>query len=978
MKRTPLLLVIAAALAAALFLLLQADELPPNSEAPLAIDPGGAPAAGDALTPEGDSLLAPALASGEGPGRKAVPERRPKGAKKQEETEAERAARRAKGPFLRGLVRSQEGLPVGGATVKVSGELGEGAILGLGELALAEEATTTSSGAFQVPRGLWPISEMAVTIEARGFLPFEGKGAPDRESGDASLGTFTLDRGVVLAGRVVDAEEQPVEGAQVRRIDREDSGNRPAVMAFAESMGQIQVSRTETDEEGRFELPFESVGEYALVVEHPRYPKARLEGTTPAAGNEDLNIVVRFAPSAKITGRLVGYPGGRENVSIRARLLAPDGEQEEPAFLRMFGSMTSDIKATPLDDGSFELIGLQAQRRYEVQGYVVSGLMQQSPCSEKEEVPAGTDGLELTWDGGAAVLFSLVDEATGEPLTNGSVRYRWQDSSGGFWSGARKVLEFHGTQVVIPELRPVPSPSNLEFAVMVDGYLDARRSDVEIVELEDVDLGQIALRKSPRLRVQVVEASSGEPLRSARVVLRPNLETEENEFFALGGKHATGKTDREGWCDLEACSTPTATLSVRRRGFAPLVIDELDMPGQGEREELVRLFEGGQVTVRVVDAEGQPARDQSVVHRYEGDRTDPRSPDRDGELLYRDLGPGKHEFRLGGSVNRRRGGGVRVDFNIEGQDEWTSVVLTSGGSANVTLKMPPTGALEGVVTIRGEAVGDVRVSLLPGAEVSEEQEMRAQLGESMQQFMPDSGFSTRTKSDGSFELTGLPLGDHQLRLLRDEGVPPHYVPVEVREGTGRADVALPSAAVEGRITDADGTPLQGITVRIRRVRENADEGDLVALESAMSFFGGASLPGQQTDSSGRYRIEGIPEGVSLTVEARGDDYVPGRSEPFEVPGDRIERNVDIALTGAGRIRVRFEGSVTMFQQVFGQRISGEGEGNRSARGFAQDGRVLLKNLAPGTWSVTLDEDDLENGTQVEVRPGQTSEVTLGG
>lgn len=977
MKRTPLLLIIAAALAAALFLFLQSRELPSAGDAPLGIDPSGSSASGNALSPEGDALPAPALAGGETPGREAVPERRTKEAKK-EATEAERLARRAKGPFLRGLVRTSEGLPVGGATVKVSGELGSGAVLGLGELALAEEAVTDSNGSFRVPRGMWPVSDMAVTIDARGFLPFEGNGAPDRDDGDASLGTFELERGVVLAGRVVDADEQPVAAAQVRRIDREDSGNRPAVMAFAESMGQIQVSRTETDEEGRFELPFEAVGEYALVVEHPRHPKARFEGTTPAAGSEDLNIVVRFAQSAEITGRLVGYPGGRENVSIRARLLAPDGEQEEPAFLRMFGSMTSDIKATPLDDGSFELIGLLAQRRYEVQSYVMSGLMQQSPCSEKEEVPAGTEGLELTWDGGAAVLFSLVDEATGKPLTNGSVRFRWQDSTGSWMANARKLIEFHGTQVVIPELRPVPSPSNLEFAVMVDGYLDVRRSDIEVTELEDVDLGQIALRRSPRLRVQVVEAASGEPLRSARVVLRPNLEVEEQQFFSLGGKHATGKTDRDGWCDLEACSTPTATLSVRRRGFAPQVIDELAMPGQGEREEVVRLFEGGEITVTVRDAEGQPAAEKSVRHRSDGDQSDPRQTGRDGTLLYRDLGPGEHSFRLGGRQSRRRGGGVRANFEGNSDADWTSVVLTSGGRANVSLDLPPTGTLKGVVTIRGEPTSGVRVSLLPGSEVSDEDEMRAQLGESMAQFMPDGGYSTRTGSDGSFELNDLPLGDHQLRLVRDEGTPPHYVPVEVREGSARADVALPSAAVEGRVTDSDGTPLQGITVRIRRVRESSDEDELVALESAMSFFGGASLPGPQTDASGRYRVEGIPEGVPLTVEARGDDYVPGRSEPFDVTGDQIERSVNIALTGAGRIRVRFEGSVTMFQQVFGRRISGEGEGNRSARGFAQDGRVLLKNLAPGTWSVALDEDDVENGTQVEVRAGQTSEVVLGG
>ena len=981
-KSTPLLALLALAAAAlALLAFLQAGGSGTTEPLPVAL--GSVEASGGLTATDADTDLTAAApeAADEPSGREEVVMASPE-AEKGRETEEERAARRREGPFLLGLVRSAEGLPVVGAKVVVTAELGMGLAMQLGEEALREETTTDGRGSFRVARSPVPTADVNVRIEARGYLPFEEKRSPDRESGDASLGDFALERGVVLAGRVVDADGLPVAGATVRRLDPDDPDIQVAMFQMGQAMrGERMASQAETDEQGQFELPYEAVGQYALVAEHPDHPRARIEAETPAVGREDITVLLRFPRAATISGVLAGYPGGRENVFVRARLIQAEDEDKSPAWLKQMGALATDVKVEPAENGSFVLRGLLAGRRYEVWSDVMNGLMQYTPCSQRLEVDAGAAELELEWESGAVVAFELQDSATGKAITAGDVRYRWTDGEGGWMAKARKVMEFRGKRVELTELRPSPSPGTLELGIFVEGYVLERR-EVSVPEFERVELGVIGLRRSPRVEVRVVEATTGDTIRNARVVLRPAEQGGRDEFFSVGEKVSNGRTDRDGLCSLEAIGTQTATLSVRKRGFAPALIEELTLPKEGDLEQEIRLYEGGRITVTVVDDSGVPSPDRPVEHRHDGERSDSRSTGSDGTLLYRDLGPGTHEFRVAGrGSSGRRGGGMRFGRGSGGgqEGEWKSVVIVGGGEAAVSLTLPPTATLTGRVMLRGQPVASAQVSLIEGEDVSAEEEMRAQLGERMRRWSQGSSSSDRTGAKGDYELEELPLGRHNVRVVPQGGGPAHYAVVNLEAGKNRLNIEMPSAGVEGRVVDQDGRAIAGARVFVRRLRdgEDLDSASWAQRQAAMRFFGGGEAGGESTDSAGNYRVEGVPEDCKLVLEVSATDHVGGRSDAFEVASGQLQRDVDVKLRVAGSIRVVLAGSAGTFQQVRARREGGPDDAPRDAVGWAQEGTAKLNNLLPGTWRVARDDDEIEQGPLIEVSAGVVSEVTLG-
>lgn len=899
------------------------------------------------------------------------------------ELRAAEAAAQAKeqasaGPFLQGTVFGSDGTPLRGAQVRVEGNLGEG-FMGLGKIALNQAAKTDRNGDFSVPRGRWPAHDVSVSLSARGYLVAKENRLPENSFEDAHLGTFVLQRGVVLAGNVYDASGKPVEGAKVRRTSPEDTGAMDGMIALATTFGQLKDSTDTTDDQGAFLLPHEQPGPYALIVEHDEYPKARIEGQTPPEGGEDLGIAIRLAPTANIAGRITGYPGGGRNATVTATPVREAGSEAAP-IEQLFGSaMSGNDKSQVSEDGTFLLTGLEVGRNYDVRAFVKDGFFARTPCSQREEVASGTSGVELEWDSGARIVFELEEAATGKPLRGSTVRYRWEENARSVMGMARKAREFEGSQILIDELRPSPSPNKLELAVFAEGFLEHRVSGIEVHEQKEVDLGVIRLREAPVLRVRVVDASSGKPLRKARVVLQPEYDGEGDDFFSLGGKVQTGRTDAEGLCEMPAAATPTATLTVNKGGFAPTVIEALAMPGEGVGEERVHLAKGGEVRIQVNESDGSPAANARVIHRDSDGETQNLETNARGEARIRDLPAGEHAFTAerGDGGPRRRGGGVRVSINDDGEDDrrWQETVVTSGGRVDLRLSLPPTARVEGLVLLRGQPAAQASISLFEGEESSSEDEARARLSEQVSALMPNAPASTRTDSEGRFALEDVEIGKYRVRVGRSGGVPSHYEPVDVRLGTNRVEISLPGAAVEGRVLDAGGEPIASAMVEILRFDpEDPNAGRSAEMDMALSFFGAQTASGVRTDVDGRFLIEGAPTGVPLVVEARATGYVANRSKDFEVAADSLERGVKVELTPGGSIRVLVEGSSGIFQSVRAN-FEGDAQGAPSTRmTLIKDGGALLTDLTPGTWRVSMQNS--EDSQLVEVRPGEESFVTL--
>ncbi len=980
MRKTPILLALGAALAAGALLLIDSGNDAPEA----ALEPGGlVPGATDTTAPR-STLLEEAAAPPRSENREAVARVRTE-EEKAEERAATRQAEAEAGPFLQGTVFGSDGHPLRGAEVQIEGQLLEG-FMGLGKIALNQKGETDRNGDFALSRGRWPAHDVSVSIKARGHLPSKENRMPDANTGDSHLGTFVLQRGVVLGGHVYDAKGKPVEGAEVRRTSIEDTGAMDGMIRLAATFGQWSESKSTTDADGAFELPFEALGPYALIVEHEDFPKARYESETPPEGGEDLAIVIRMAPTALIAGRILDYPGDDRNATVSAVPVRTGGSEPAPMEQMFGGALSGDDKAQVAEDGSFEIRGLEVGRSYEVQAFVKDGFFGRSPASQKLEVASGDETVELAWESGARIVFDVEDAGTGRPLRGGTVRYRWQGGGGGFSAMARKALDYEGTRVEIGELRPNPSPAKLELAVFADGYLEHRVQDIEVHDLKTVDLGVIRLNQAPKFRVRVIDERSGKPVKKARVVLQPRYgstdDLGDSNIFSLGGKVQTGRTDSEGVCVLEACATDTADLTVNKGGYAATVLEELAMPSGGDAVEVVQLAKGGEVRVQVFDAEGEPAANARVIHRGPDDDTQTLSTNARGEARIRDLPTGPHAFAAergeGGRRGRRgRRGGARVRVNEDGQDDraWQEAVVTSGGRVELKFELPPTARIEGQVLLRGQPVAQAAISLFEGEEGSDQDEYRAQLNEQMSNFMPNRPASTRTDSDGRFVLDEVETGKYRIRVGRPGGMPSHYEPIDVRLGTNRAEISLPGSAVEGRVVDAEGGGVAGASVQIHRYDpEDPESGRDARMDLALSFFGARSNDGVRTDADGNFVIEGVPTDTPLVVEARAPGYVPNRSKDFKVAEESLERGVKVEVSQAGSIRVQVEGTTAMFQSVTATRQVGEGEHATTKMGMIRDGTALLTELEPGTWRVSQRESDVFD--EVEVVAGQESFVTL--
>jgi RNA polymerase sigma factor (sigma-70 family) len=195
------------------------------------------------------------------------------------------------------------------------------------------------------------------------------------------------------------------------------------------------------------------------------------------------------------------------------------------------------------------------------------------------------------------------------------------------------------------------------------------------------------------------------------------------------------------------------------------------------------------------------------------------------------------------------------------------IPLSAEGLSDYTLTLVETGGVEGtVVDLEGHPVPEVMIEAGAPAE--------------MRPVAP-----VRCDKAARFELTGLLPGPYYLRATppgdTSQGSPE---PVDVPAGEVKRDVVVVldlggDLGISGRVTDADGKPLEGVFIRI------------------------CERPhwGAETDRNGDYRLTGLSN-TKYAVEAYTNGYA--HHTQWEIPAG--SENVDFALprvqtTLAGRV-----------------------------------------------------------------------------
>ena len=135
---------------------------------------------------------------------------------------------------------------------------------------------------------------------------------------------------------------------------------------------------------------------------------------------------------------------------------------------------------------------------------------------------------------------------------------------------------------------------------------------------------------------------------------------------------------------------------------------------------------------------------------------------------------------------------------------------------------------------------------------------------------PERVRKTETGPDGAFELKGIPEGNAVVSVEHDDFPPAESQKIHVKKGTTTTgvDLVLEKAySISGTVLDADGKPIDGISVSVNQP-VNVELSDLSSLSSSiLKQAGSLSRP------DGAFEITGIGEGT-YKVTAKGKTYIP--------------------------------------------------------------------------------------------------------
>lgn len=447
-------------------------------------------------------------------------------------------------------VALEQGLAVSGRVVDAgSGEPVPNARVGGPALFVVADA----SGAFSMSG--FEKGRHLLLAWAKGWIPGEVKLVLEPNRDPAEI-VFSLARGELVRGTVVDLQEQPIEGVRVQ------SGSDEAL----------------TDAGGRFEVLARTGGDAVFTITRPGYSPKMLLRSHPAFTTAST---IKLEPAdVTIAGRVRdaadrALPG----VRVQVRASANGGED----FERVTGS---DEK------GAFEFTGCPRGSSFDVIA-LAPGL-----CEGVAKVDQQFDKARITVD----LLLGAQPSVTGTVV----------DSEGASIRGARVVLITDGAMNAIGATAPAVTDSTGRFElrnpfgrdslpfileVTAPGFVPWRSRRYRLNSPEPV-----VLTRTGRIRGQLVDASTGAAITGARLSLSRNeLGRPDLRWCRVDGFF--GQTGTTAGFDFEA-PTGQYWLVPEVPAFAsePLLVEV--KPGEATDVGRLALKPGGALEGRILSASG--------------------------------------------------------------------------------------------------------------------------------------------------------------------------------------------------------------------------------------------------------------------------------------------------------------------------------------------------------------------------------------
>jgi hypothetical protein len=364
----------------------------------------------------------------------------------------------------------------------------------------------------------------------------------DVKPGMLDVGELRLPLAAAIAGTVRDEQGAPVPFASVRRRQGALADN-PMMAMFGSATVQAY-----TDAQGRFRLTPLPPGKLQLLATAPGFASGRTERFQLAAGQQLDDVVIVMGHGGSIHGRLLLGPGQQPDDFL---LLV----QEQGTQATATAQVAADGAFTVgnLDPGQYTvqsmpqslMRGFGGQDWQPGKGLKLGEMFQKITdhvVSQRCSVRAG-ETTEVTLDasevsfgmrwtlrvelGGAALASGLV-EVTGvdDGRVRGAMLQNGEATFGGMRAGAHRVQVRSGTTMA-----PVGQPQDVE----LPAGRDEHRSTLSLPGGE--------------LRGRVVDATSGEPLRSALVRLLHDGRAEQDDPVGMALTDADGSFRFPGLAD---------------------------------------------------------------------------------------------------------------------------------------------------------------------------------------------------------------------------------------------------------------------------------------------------------------------------------------------------------------------------------------------------------------------------------------------
>ncbi len=739
--------------------------------------------------------------------------------------------------------------------------------------------------------------------------------------GQAQMQDVPLTRGATLAGRVVDEEGRPIEGARVR-VSRGGEDAFRAFMRLFDAEGAVR-----TGKDGSFRAARLAPGEnQRLDVTHDDYEDRAIGGISLVAGvtRSGMSVVLRRGLSVR---GAVKDDEGRPLSGVEVSLSSSRTVRASRGGIQMsFVGPGNQVRRETGADGRFEFRGLKAG------DYTISarrpGFSRAAVDPVDVREARSAEPLQLVLKPGATISGILRDKVgSGVAGWFVSARGAGQGSGPAFGPGAIRSEEPTGPDGVF-FLDGLTTGETYDLQVLGPSGLGPRKAGVvapaEGVELTVAGTGQI--------RGRVVEAESGRPIPDFELRYQPDAQGGMRFFMRAGPGGGRGPYEKQsfhaedGSFALEDVQAGRWTVEAFASGYQAGSVSAVTV-AEGDAVEGVeiRLSKGGVVSGRVLEARtGRPILDATVRAELSGG-----------------------ESRRGMVLVGAEGGETEAATDAEGRYEIAGLapgtwVLTashpdwSEGTATVEIKDAPAsadvrlgrgGSIGGAVLAAGRPVAGAQVTLSAVGDTG----FRPGAGR-----MGGGGQTALSDEGGRFRFERLTPGRYTLAAaLRDQSSAPAEAVVTGDDAQEVQLLLSEGALVRGAVTGLPDAMLAGVNV---------------------SAQGQDYLATTRTSAGGGFELAGVPEGV-LTLHANAGDFMSGSrsaSTTVTIAAGQAEAAAEIVFEQGFRV----EGHVTRGGRPVPDAMVmafPESGSRRSASGRTDEtGGYALEGLEEGRYTFTAD------------------------